>query len=446
MLIPGTRMLEQSSVKTPGGRFEHVMRSRRRQTLLRVVFASLMAAALGVFTGVLAAVIWIGVYVLLQIVEAQVLPRLDPKRAYQIAPTVLALNAAAFGAISWLAPMAGNPYALGGAAFCLTGAMLNAVVNTYASPKAFWCTATPYTVYGLGLPLLAVREGANWLDVTPLATSAGLLPILAWATAGSLRSFMTAKEQAMELADERRLEADAATQAKSRFTAIVGHELRTPLSAILAGSDALRSELSGHQRAKADLIHEAGRMMTALLDDLLDLQKVEAGRLDIEITEFDLRRMVRQTYDLWLDQARRKGLRLRLIGSKRLPRWIRADPTRLQQILNNLISNAIKFTESGEVALEFQVGPESDGVRRIEFHVIDTGGGMTAEESARLFQPFKQSGAHIARLHGGTGLGLAISRDLARLMGGDVVVESQPGNGSCCPQRQTVKTGSMCGT
>ncbi|NBU26990.1 MAG: response regulator, partial [Caulobacteraceae bacterium] len=226
-------------------------------------------------------------------------------------------------------------------------------------------------------------------------------------------------------AEVRRMEAEAATQAKSAYVAMISHELRTPISAILAG--AAESERAGH--APARLIGDAGRMMTTLLDDMLDLSKLEAGHMQVETLDFDLRRTVAEVARLWRPQARAKGIRLRLAGARTLPGRVSGDPMRLRQVLNNLLSNALKFTEAGSVTLVLG-GRASSTDPLISITVDDTGPGMTPAQLASLFQPFEQLGAQTARQHGGTGLGLVISRQLARLMGGDLVVDSAPGKGA----------------
>lgn len=404
--------------------------SRRRQMPLRLGFASVMAGALGVFTGVSIALQWLCIYVVLQLVEALYLPALKPSRALRAGPAILGLNALAFGSLSWLAVLSGDPFALAGAAFCLTGAMLNGVVNTFRSRAAFWATQTPYIIYSLGLPAFALSMGANLQQIAPLAVSALLIPLLCWTTGRSLRCAMQDKDAALILAEERRREADRATEAKSRFVALVSHELRTPLAAIVGGAEALKKDLQGAQKDNADLLVRAGALMTGILNDLLDLSKVEAGRLSVDVTDFDLRTLLHQTHALWSAHARRKGLRLRLQGTRSVPRWIRGDPVRVQQILNNLLSNAVKFTSEGAITLDFEVFDDSAGGSLFRIGVVDTGPGMSPAELERLFKPYQQANADISRRFGGTGLGLSISRDLARLMGGEVTVEAAPGAGS----------------
>jgi CheY-like chemotaxis protein len=171
-------------------------------------------------------------------------------------------------------------------------------------------------------------------------------------------------------------------------------------------------------------------MMKDLLDDLLDHARLDAGRMNVESRDFDLRQLLSQTARLWAGPARAKGLRLRMEGARTLPGMVRGDAMRLRQILNNLISNAMKFTETGSITLGLQSWPDEHGAHVLLINVADTGPGMSAEQLARLFTPFDQTTDGVAALYGGSGLGLAISRDLIELMGGRLTVRSTPGQGA----------------
>jgi CheY-like chemotaxis protein/anti-sigma regulatory factor (Ser/Thr protein kinase) len=170
-------------------------------------------------------------------------------------------------------------------------------------------------------------------------------------------------------------------------------------------------------------------MMRTLLNDLLDLSRLDAGRMSVEQAPFDLRQAMADTLRLWRPDANKKGLRLRVEGAAHLPRWVAGDSMRLRQVLNNLLSNAIKFTARGAVTVRLTAREEADHLM-FEAIVADTGRGLTEEQLARLFTPFDQLASNVAREHGGSGLGLVISRELARLMGGDLTVTSKPGKGA----------------
>ncbi len=222
--------------------------------------------------------------------------------------------------------------------------------------------------------------------------------------------------------------AEAANKAKSVFLANMSHELRTPMNAILGFSALLRrdSQATGEQREKLDIINRNGEHLLALINDVLEITKIEAGRLQLEIATFDLDAMVHDVADMMRVRAGEKGLWLQLDQSSVLPRHIRADEARLRQILVNLAGNAVKFTKAGGVTIRLAV--EQKAGAHLVMEVEDTGPGIDAEDQKRLFKPFVQLGELGAQK--GTGLGLAISRQFAELMGGTITVTSEPGKGS----------------
>lgn len=317
------------------------------------------------------------------------------------------------------------------AALLLGAGIVGAYVVGRWSPKILVVTAAPSALYLAGIPLFdLIQGGATVRHVVVLIACllflAALLPLL-------LTSIETEREERKqrEELERRRHEAESATAAKSTFVAVVSHELRTPISAILAGATELeRTAKEPAGRSNARMILDAGAMMRTLLNDLLDAAKLEAGRMSVEEVAFDLRQLIADQMRLWRAEARNKGLRLRLAGAHSAPRMMLGDPTRLRQILSNLLSNALKFTEEGSVGLNISRDDLGDGRCELLLEVVDTGKGMTEVQVEGLFTPFAQAEASIARTHGGTGLGLAISRDLARLMGGEISVSSRVGHGS----------------
>jgi len=170
--------------------------------------------------------------------------------------------------------------------------------------------------------------------------------------------------------------------------------------------------------------------MKALLDDLLDHAKLDAGHMTVDEMDFDLRELLNQTVRLWRGPARAKGLKFRVEGAASVPTAVRGDPMRLRQVLNNLISNAMKFTSEGSITLRLQAWADEPGGHAILIEVADTGPGMTPDQVSRLFTPFDQTIEGVSAIHGGTGLGLAISRQLAELMGGHLTARSRPGAGA----------------
>jgi len=232
-------------------------------------------------------------------------------------------------------------------------------------------------------------------------------------------------------ADQKRMDAERIMEGRSAFLAAIGHDLRTPISAILTGAAELeRGATDASARSQAHLITDAGFMMKAMLDDLLDHAKLDAGHMTVDQVNFNLRDLLNQTARLWRGPARAKGLKLRVEGAACIPSAVRGDPMRVRQVLNNLISNAMKFTETGSITLRLKAWDEEPGGHAVLIEVDDTGPGMTAEQVSRLFTPFDQTIAGVSAVHGGTGLGLAISRQLAELMDGRLTVRSRPGAGA----------------
>jgi PAS domain S-box-containing protein len=223
--------------------------------------------------------------------------------------------------------------------------------------------------------------------------------------------------------------AEAANRAKSLFLANMSHELRTPLNAILGFSTLMRREaiLTDRQREHLDIINRSGAHLLGLINDILDIAKIEAGRVQMERAPFDLGALFREVTDLMHGRATEKGLQLLLECAPEAPRFVRGDATKLRQVLVNLLGNAIKFTVKGGVALRLGVGPETVGTRLL-IEVEDSGPGIAPEDQTRIFEPFVQASPAGQQ---GTGLGLAITRQFVELMGGRIGVTSPWGQGSC---------------
>jgi PAS domain S-box-containing protein len=227
-------------------------------------------------------------------------------------------------------------------------------------------------------------------------------------------------------------EAAAANAAKSEFLAHMSHEIRTPMNAVLGLAQVLEREpLAPNQRDMVERIRSAGQSLLALLNDVLDLSKIEAGQLRLEPRPFDLAALLANVDSLMGQAAHGKGLSLRIEPPVLPSGLLLGDGLRLEQVLLNLVGNAIKFTERGEVALRVRADEITDANLRLRVEVRDTGIGIAADALARLFAPFTQADAGIGRRFGGTGLGLSICKRLVELMGGTIGADSQPGLGSC---------------
>lgn len=243
---------------------------------------------------------------------------------------------------------------------------------------------------------------------------------------------MTGLEAARAEAEKGREAAEAGNRAKSEFLAIVSHEIRTPLNAIIGNAQMLsQQELSGGQRDAVDAIREAGEALILILNDILDLSKMEAGRLQLEPVEADPRKIVQGVMRMLQSRAWEKKLALSAEIDERVPATIAADPGRLRQILLNLAGNAIKFTEHGGVKIRVETeGGDGGRPERLRFAVSDTGIGIPQDALDKLFLPFTQLDQSFARRHNGTGLGLALCKRLVGMMGGKIGVASEVGQGT----------------
>jgi CheY-like chemotaxis protein/anti-sigma regulatory factor (Ser/Thr protein kinase) len=240
--------------------------------------------------------------------------------------------------------------------------------------------------------------------------------------ARQLQAANTAAEAAMV---KSQVDADRASKAKSTFLATISHEIRTPLNGVLGMTQVMRlDELSPVQSERLDVVQRSGEALLALLNDVLDMSKIEAGRIELELTDFDLGRTIGAACEAFGALTADKGVALTFAGET-AQGLFRGDPTRVRQIVSNLLSNAAKFTERGQIGIT--AARTGDGVR---LTVSDTGIGMTAEAVGRMFERFSQADASTTRRFGGTGLGLPICRELTSLMGGTIAVESTPGRGS----------------
>lgn len=327
-----------------------------------------------------------------------------------------------------------------------------------------------YLTVILGMALLIVamvyvlHEGSRinqWLDKLPEQTSAvetrireivsGQLEVivvlqtvlivtslmLTFVIVGAFHRYDMARRRAEEELAQSQREAENANQCKSDFLANMSHEMRTPLTAILGYADLLAEEPDAVDTCvAAEIIRRNGAHLLDLINDILDLSKIEAGKCDTKLDRCSPGQLVAEVVALMQVRAEGKGLTLKAQYEGRIPEMITTDPTRLRQILLNVVGNAVKFTEAGEIRIVTRL-VEEDREPCIQFDIADTGIGMSSEEVERLFRPFSQG----RRKLGGTGLGLAISKRLARVLGGDISVTSQLGQGSTF--RITVAAGSL---
>lgn len=315
------------------------------------------------------------------------------------------------------------------AVLILAGGILNNVASGIESRPLFFIGATPYLAVLVAMPVTAILERGDMSHLMLLTVTIALFILAALGVWSRVHGARMAEIAALAESQTRLEQAEAAMADRAAMAAIVSHELRTPVSAILAGAHVIRHGGRPEQTPQtADLIIDAGRLMTGMLNDLLDHSKMEARAMTVEARDFDLNALLADTARFWAAPAAEKGLSFDTPPAD-APVWLKGDPFRLRQILNNLMSNALKFTAEGRVGLEVATAPSAGGLG-LRLIVRDQGPGIAPEAMDRLFAPFAQGSSEVARTYGGTGLGLVVSRDLARLMGGELSADSRPGEGA----------------
>jgi signal transduction histidine kinase len=402
----------------------------RRTIVARLAVAAVIAILIGLNSGPVVGAIWLG---LVYLEEAwfwtcsaepaagrpnSMLQRLS----YTGAMLMGGLLWSSAALIYWSSDQEGVKIAALGV---LAGQMVHAQCFAFRSKLALAILLGIPAALLLGLTFLG--GSFHGLALLTLGVTATMLVAYVFTSAGvNLRT-----AQALEAAQR---EAVDANHAKSTFLAMMSHELRTPMNGVLGMAHALKStRLDIRQEGQVDALIRSGGDLMAILNDLLDVAKIEAGRLELETTAFDVVDLGDRVHEMWRDLAAAKGVRLVYDVASGTPRWLSGDPNRLRQVMLNLVSNALKFTEAGEVRLALRPLTQVSGApdtARLEIAVSDTGVGIAADQQARLFEAFAQAEASTARKYGGTGLGLAICRQLTDLMGGEISVESQLGRGS----------------
>ncbi|MDG2521655.1 ATP-binding protein [Caulobacter segnis] len=396
--------------------------ARRRHMPLRVITALPIALVVYLITEFSSVWVWMGVHIAAQVLEVWAI---RPARAEWRKPSwgrmifivaLFVLPALILSGICGALWLLGGSYGPALAVFLISGSVINLIVISAQSRIAFLTSSAPYL---LTAALVVIFDP----DVTPFYRPVTILACLLMLSSSLVtwRMFeraITAQKDALNEAEARRLEVEAALRAKAGYIATVSQELKSPINAILAAAAQLQGTHppAAEVRGLGQRIARSGSTMRGLLNDLADFARLESGGMLVEHIPFDLRRKGHDVLRAWRPAARRKGLRLKLEGAATLPRWVNGDPMRISQALNALFATAIRNAEGGSVTIRLSAKSGDDGRIGITVVLIDTGPAPSTEELEALFSPFDRASPRV----GGSGLGLAISRELARLMGGDL--------------------------
>ncbi len=395
---------------------------RSRSILIRIAIMAAVAEMLWTFSDWDLAFAWWSTYAAIQIGMLAV-GAADTARRRRVLYGLSFLTYAVAGFPTWHLWTKAGDLGIAAATMLLCGLLLQLVVSSLGAKRLFLASAAPLVGYLVFVPPFVL--GTARLP-EGLAASACAVLLVAY-----LLVLWMGQQRALQAIDAERNRAEAASQAKTDFLAAMSHELRTPMNAVLGSANLLsRTGLSAEQTSLVTMLTDGGAVLMHVLNDVLDLAKIEAGKLDIDPANVDLHDFVRRCSALWRPRAEDKGLDLRLEISPGTPQYLVLDASRCGQIIFNLISNALKFTESGAVALQVGASPVDGDSVDLTISVVDTGMGMTRETQAELFGAFRQADSSITRRFGGTGLGLSISQKLANMMGGDISVQSELGAGS----------------
>jgi two-component system, sensor histidine kinase len=362
----------------------------------------------------------------------RVAPVAEPRGRRALARVFLAttvLNSTLYAGWALALSLSAAPGALLFAVVVFFISMVYALMQYYAAPRIFLAVEAPYILALAAMGGLAVAPavagGRYWIGLSFVAAGVAVFNFLR-VSRHSLDQSRSALRQARALATERESAAAAASQAKSAFLATMSHEIRTPLNGVLGMAQAMAADgLPARQRVRLDVIQQSGQALLAILNDILDLSKIEAGKLTLEDGVFDLGELATGARAVFAVTADSRDLKFSLALEDGAAGSYRGDQTRVRQILYNLLSNAVKFTPHGEIRAS--LGRTPSGIR---ITVADTGIGIEPAALARLFNKFVQADDTTTRRFGGTGLGLAICRELAVMMDGTIRAESEPGKGS----------------
>ena len=402
---------------------------RNRSMPIRLALMAAIGVLLWAISAWTAAPLWWAVYASLQLLQ-QHTTRVETPVGRALIYAVSIASFAVAGYPAWHLWTQAGTLGIAASTMFLCGMLVQQIVSTMAARKLFWFSAAPLMVYLVFIPPLVF--GLSRLNEGIVASACGVI-LLTYLTVMWLgqQKALLALANSRRRAEDLQRTAEAASKAKTDFLAAMSHELRTPMNAVL-GSAALlaRTDLTAEQRGLVTMLSDGGSVLMHVLNDVLDLSKIEAGKLLIDPTTVDIHDFARRCAALWRANAQDKGLGFNLSISPRTPQYLTVDATRCGQIAFNLVSNAVKFTESGAVSLNLDAEETAPGAWTLVLSVTDSGIGMSRETLDSLFGAFQQADRSTTRRFGGTGLGLSISQKLAQMMGGEITAVSREGLGS----------------
>lgn len=406
------------------------------QYLRYLIIASWAVGLLGVIGGIEALVWFVGTLAagaLRGVVERRVSRRVD-KGWGLIFPAVATITTAAWAVAPLLAWFSDNPFGSTAAIALLIGGYVLVFAQLRSSPRQALVISSPYSAAALIMlgSLWGTPQFWSLLALVPF-TAAGLfvLVMMTMLREGRISAFQEHQAHLIEELEAARDKAAAANEAKSSFLGVISHELRTPMNGVLGAAQLLgATRLEGTQREYLSIIRNSGDNLLSLLNDILDMTKIEAGKMTFETVDVSIDDLAKRITGPFEAQAAAKGLGFEQITEGDVPSVVRGDPLRVCQVLHNLLSNAVKFTDEGVVTFRTRGSRVAPNRVRFDFMVTDTGSGIAKADLDLLFEPFTQVDASSTRRFGGTGLGLTIARRMTNIMGGDISVSSEVGSGS----------------
>ncbi|MBB4799491.1 signal transduction histidine kinase/CheY-like chemotaxis protein [Brevundimonas bullata] len=410
-----------------------ILQTHYLRYLIIVSWAIGVIATVGLFPGLLWFVATLAAGALRGEVEKRVSQRVGAGWG-MVFPAVATATTAVWAVAPLLAWFSKSPFGHELAIALMVSGYVLVFAQLRSSPRQALLISSPYGLAAAFIAVSLIGGPLFWPFVAVVPFTAASLFVLVTMTVlreERIRAFQEHQAHLIEELETARDKADAANEAKSSFLGVISHELRTPMNGVLGAAQLLSAtRLEGTQREYLSIIRNSGDNLLSLLNDILDMTKIEAGKMSFDVVDVQMEDLHRRVIGPFEAQAEAKGLKLVSTFEGEIPAVVRGDPLRVCQVVQNLLSNAVKFTDRGEI--RYTVRGRRISERRVgfDFSVADSGSGISREDLDRLFQPFTQVDNSSTRRFGGTGLGLTIARRMAQIMGGDITVTSRLGEGS----------------